>query len=125
MNLLMQIIPLNYSAICRTCAFLFDSFVTSSLSTIAPTININKRFSDDDRKRQLESHTLVRKIKETSTMFSRYILQYQWDYALKKSRCIPKRTTNVIHSIENVETYEDFFIDLVIILMQNMHKGGS
>lgn len=64
----MQIIPLNYSTICRTHAFLFDSFVTSSLSTIAPTININKRFSDD-RKRQLESHTLLEKLKKPALCF--------------------------------------------------------
>lgn len=65
----MQIIPLNYSTICRIHAFLFDSFVTSSLSTIAPTININERLVDDDRKRQLESHTLLEKLKKPALCF--------------------------------------------------------
>lgn len=65
----MQIIPLNYSTICRIHAFLFDSFVTSSLSTIAPTININKRLLDNDRKRQLESHTLLEKLKKSALCF--------------------------------------------------------
>lgn len=69
MNLLMQIIPLNYSTICRIRAFLFDSFITSSLSAIAPTININKRFLDDDKKRQLESHTLLEKLKKPAIYF--------------------------------------------------------
>lgn len=65
----MQIIPLNYSTICRIHAFLFDSFVTSSLSTITFTININKRFLDEDRKRQLESHTLLGKLKKPALCF--------------------------------------------------------
>lgn len=65
----MQIIPLNYSTICRIHAFLFDSFDTSSLSTIAPTININKRLLDDDGKRQLESHTRLEKLKKPALCF--------------------------------------------------------
>lgn len=80
----MQIIPLNYSTICRIHAFGLDSFDTSSLSTIAATININKRLLDDDGKRQLESHTRLEKLKTPGTLFPRSALQYQWDCALKR-----------------------------------------
>lgn len=69
MNLLMQIIPLNYSTICRFHAFLFDSFITSSLPAIAHTININKRFLGDDGKRQLERHALLQKLKKPALCF--------------------------------------------------------
>lgn len=55
-------------------------------------------------------------------MFSRHILQYQWDCALKKFGYIPKRKTVLIVSWRRLKHLKMLlFVDLVIIFM---HKHG-
>lgn len=108
----MQIIPLNYSTICRIHAFLFDSFVTSSLSTIAPTININKMFSDDDKKRPLESHTLLEKLKKPALCFHAMYYSTNGSVSLRNPVVFQKEQQMLF--IEKVETYEDAFLLFLI-----------
>lgn len=94
----MQIIPLNYSTICRIHAFLFDSFVTSSLPTIAPTIiNINKRLLDDDEKRQLESHTRLEKLKKPALCFHARYYNINGTVPLRISAVFQKEKCQLSH----------------------------
>lgn len=58
-------------------------------------------------------------------MFLCHVLLNQWDCALEKFSFIPKRKTNANHIIENIETFEDALVDLVMILTQIMCKDGT